>query len=101
MTSHGLVTLERARLVRSDDVLDVGINDAVKLTVYVGRQERIGGLPSYRAGCGLLYRARFFSRNVNVPLMIISIGTPAQVLAAVTELTAAAPNPLLTVERVR
>ena len=105
MTSHGLVTLERARLVRSDDVLDVGINDAVKLTVYVGRQERIGGLPAYRAVCDLLYRhgfsggsvflgvdgtahgeryrARFFSRNVNVPLMIISIGTPAQVLAAV------------------
>jgi PII-like signaling protein len=123
MTGHGLVTLERARLVRSDDVLDVGINDAVKLTVYVGRQERIGGLPAYRAVCDLLYRhgfsggsvflgvdgtahgeryrARFFSRNVNVPLMIISIGTPAQVLAAVTELTAAAPNPLLTVERVR
>jgi PII-like signaling protein len=123
MTSHGLVTLERARLVRSDDVLDVGINDAVKLTVYVGRQERIGGLPAYRAVCDLLYRhgfsggsvflgvdgtahgeryrARFFSRNVNVPLMIISIGTPAQVLAAVTELTAAAANPLLTVERVR
>jgi PII-like signaling protein len=45
MTSHGLVTLEPARLVRSDDLLDVGINDAVKLTVYVGRQERIGGRP--------------------------------------------------------
>ena len=104
-------------------MLDVGIDDAVKLTVYVGRQERIGGLPAYRAVCDLLYRhgfsggavffgvdgtahgeryrARFFSRNVNVPLMIISIGTPAQVLAAVAELTAAAPNPLLTVERVR
>jgi PII-like signaling protein len=123
MTGHGLVTLERARLVRSDDVFDVGINDAVKLTVYVGRQERIGGLPAYRAVCDLLYRhgfsggsvflgvdgtahgeryrARFFSRNVNVPLMIISIGTPAQVLAAVAELAAVTPNPLLTVERVR
>ena len=40
MTSHGLVTLERARLVRSDDVPDVGINDAVKLTVYVGWDAR-------------------------------------------------------------
>jgi PII-like signaling protein len=123
MTGHGLVTLERARLVRGDDRLEVGANDAVKLTVYVGRQERIAGMPAYRAVCDLLYRhgfsggsvflgvdgtahgeryrARFFSRNVNVPLMIISIGTPAQVLAAVTELSAATPNPLLTVERVR
>jgi PII-like signaling protein len=123
MTGHGLVTLERARLVRGDDVLDVGNGDASKLTVYVGRQERIGGLPAYRAVCDLLYRqgfsggavilgvdgtahgeryrAQFFSRNVNVPLMIISIGTAAQVSAAVAELSAAAPNPLMTVERVR
>ena len=123
MTGHGLVTLERARLVRGEDRLEVGANDAVKLTVYVGRQERISGLPAYRAVCDLLYRhgfsggsvflgvdgtahgeryrARFFSRNVNVPLMIISIGTAAQVLAAVTELSAATPNPLLTVELVR
>jgi PII-like signaling protein len=123
MTGHGLVTLERARLVRGDDVLDVGADDAVKLTVYVGRQERIGGLPAYRAVCDLLYRqgfsggavslgvdgtahgeryrARFFSRNVNVPLMIISVGTAAQVSTVVAELSAVAPRALLTVERVR
>lgn len=123
MTGHGLVTLERARLVGGDDRPDPNDDDAVKLTVYVGRQERIGGLPAYRAVCDLLYRlefsggavflgvdgtahgeryrAQFFNRNVNVPLMIISIGTAAQVTAAVAELSAAAPNPLLTVERVR
>jgi PII-like signaling protein len=123
MTGHGLVTLERARLVRGDDVLDAGTGDAVKLTVYVGRQERIGGLPAYRAVCDLLYRqgfsggavslgvdgtahgeryrARFFSRNVNVPLMIISVGTAAQVSTVVAELSAVAPRALLTVERVR
>ena len=123
MTGRGLVTLERARLVGGDDVIDNGNGDAVKLTVYVGRQERIGGLPAYRAVCDLLYRlgfsggaaflgvdgtahgvryrARFFSRNVNVPMMIISIGTAAQVSAAVAELSAATTNPLLTVERVR
>ena len=75
--------------------------DAAKLTVYVGRQERIGGQPAYRAVCDLLHRqgfagatvllgvdgtahgerhrARFFSRNVNVPLMIIAVGSRAQV----------------------
>ncbi|HZU49289.1 MAG TPA: DUF190 domain-containing protein, partial [Mycobacterium sp.] len=94
-----------------------------KLTIYVGRQERVDGMPAYRAVCDLLYRcgfagaavflgvdgtahgaryrARFFSRNVNVPLMIISIGTAAQVSAAVAELSATVPKPLLTVERVR
>jgi PII-like signaling protein len=124
MTGHGLVTLERARLVGGDnDVIDDGTADKVKLTVYLGRQERIGGQPAYRAVCDLLYRlgfsggavflgvdgtahgeryrARFFSRNVNVPMMIISIGTAEQVSAAIAELSAATTNPLLTVERLR
>jgi PII-like signaling protein len=123
MTGRGLVTLERARLVGTDAVLDADDRDANKLTIYVGRQERVAGLPAYRAVCDLLYRhgfagagvflgvdgtahgqryrARFFSRNVNVPQMVISIGTAAQVSAAVAELSTVVPNPLLTVERVR
>jgi PII-like signaling protein len=129
MTARGLVTLERAQLARGHVGVaaladtDSQTTDAVKLTVYVGRQERVAGMPAHRAVCDLLYRrgfagaavflgvdgtahgeryrARFFSRNVNVPLMIISIGTAEQVSAAVTELSAAVPNPLLTVERVR
>jgi PII-like signaling protein len=122
MTGRGLVTLERARFVGGGGA-DVGTDDAVKLTVYVGRQERIGGLPAPRALCDLLhrqgfsggavflgvdgtahgerYRAAFFSRNVNVPLMIIAVGAAAQVSAAVAELGALAPRALLTVERVR
>ncbi|MGH3636710.1 MAG: DUF190 domain-containing protein, partial [Mycobacterium sp.] len=123
MTDRGLVTLERARLAGTDPVLDADDRDASKLTVYVGRQERVAGLPAYRAVCDLLYRhgfagaavflgvdgtahgqryrARFFGRNVNVPLMIIAIGTATQVSAAIAELGAVVPHPLLTVERVR
>ncbi|MGH3596218.1 MAG: DUF190 domain-containing protein, partial [Mycobacterium sp.] len=123
MTGRGLVTLERAQLARGAVGVDPGTPDACKLTVYVGRQERVAGLPAYRAVCELLYRhgfagaavflgvdgtahgeryrAHFFSRNVNVPLMIISIGTAAQVSAAVADLSTAVPNPLLTAERVR
>jgi PII-like signaling protein len=124
MTGRGLVTLERARLVGADALLDDADNrDTSKLTMYVGRQERAAGQPAYRAVCELLSRlgfagagvflgvdgtargqrcrAQFFSRNVNVPLMVISIGTAAHVSAAVTELTSLVPNPLLTVERVR
>jgi PII-like signaling protein len=129
MTGNGLLTLERARLVTRDlgtDALrdiDGHNGDSAKLTVYVGRQERVGGKPAQYAICDLLYRhgfagaivflgvdgtahgerhrARFFGRNVNVPLMIIAIGTTGQVSAAATELAAVVPNPLLTVERVR
>src|SRR5271163_1904920 len=133
MTGRGLVTLERARLVTrqlgTNVLRDLGDQDgahngdAAKLTVYVGRQERVAGRPAHYAICDLLYehgfagaivllgvdgtahgerrRARFFGRNVNVPLMIIAIGSTAQVSAAATELAAAVPNPLLSVERVR
>ncbi len=123
MTGDGLVTLERARLVAGGDTVENGNDDAVKLTVYLGRQERIGRQPASRAVCDLLhrrgfsggavflgvdgtahgerYRAAFFSRNVNVPLMIVSVGTAAKVSAVVTELSALAPRALLTVERVR
>jgi PII-like signaling protein len=123
MTGRGLVTVERARMVGDGEAFEVGADDAVKLTVYIGRQERVGGLPAHRAVCDLLhrhefsggavylgvdgtahgerYRAAFFSRNVNVPLMIIAVGTAARVSAAVAELSALAPRALLTVERVR
>jgi PII-like signaling protein len=124
ITGRGLVTLERARLAGGD--LGIGaLNhaDAVKLTIYLGRQDRIAGRPAYRAVCELLHRhgfagsavflgvdgtmrgercrARFFSRNANVPVMIISTGTAGQVGAALAELTAALPDSLSTVERVR
>jgi PII-like signaling protein len=129
MTDSGLVTLERARLVTrqlgTDALRDIDSHngDAAKLTVYVGRQERIAGRVAHYAICDLLYRhgfagaivllgvdgtahgeryrAHFFGRNVNVPLMIIGIGSTEQVSAAATELVAAMPNPLLTIERVR
>jgi len=123
MTGRGLVTLERARLVGGSEAVEVGAGDDVKLTVYIGRQERVDGLPAHRAVCDLLYRrefcsgavflgvdgtsrgeryrAAFFSRNVNVPLMIVAVGTVAQASAAVAELSALAPHALLTVERVR
>ncbi|WP_082930061.1 DUF190 domain-containing protein [Mycobacterium sp. 1164966.3] len=129
LTGNGLVTVERARLVTRldahgfDGYNDGQGGDGAKLTVYVGRQERIDGKPAYHATSALLHRhgfagaiallgvdgtahgercrARFFGRNVNVPLMIIGVGSTTQVASAATELTALTPNPLLMVERVR
>jgi len=62
MTTRGLVTLERARLL-------VGTGapappDTVKLTVYVGRQDRVSGRPAHQAVCDVLHRHRFAGASV-------------------------------------
>ncbi len=96
----GLLTLERARLVSGDmppQELVSGLPEATKLTVYVGRQERVGGRPAFQVVCdrlrdcgiagatallgvdgttrGARARARFFARNAEVPMMIIAVGS--------------------------
>ena len=121
MTTRGLVTLERARLLIGSDA--PAPPDNVKLTVYVGRQDRVSGRPAHQAVCDVLHRhgfagasvflgvdgtkngqrqrARFFSRNVDVPVMIIAIGTGEQAVDAIPELEAMLRQPLLTLERVQ
>jgi PII-like signaling protein len=116
MMSRGLVTLERAHLGGSAPT-----TDAAKLTIYVGRQDRADGRPAYRTVCEVLHRfgfagasvflgvdgtahgqrrrARFFSRNLGVPVMIIAVGTGRQVAEALPELEALLREPLFTVER--
>ena len=120
MTTRGLVTLERARLLGPEPSPPP---DTVKLTVYVGRQDRVSGRPAHQAVCDVLYRrgfalasvflgvdgtkdgqrrrARFFNRNVDVPVMIIAIGSRSQAADAIPELEASLREPLLTLERVQ
>jgi len=121
MTTRGLVTLERARLVGTPD--RTAMPATTKLTIYLGRQDRVARRPAHHVACDLLHRhgfsgasvflgvdgtkqgqrqrARFFSRNADVPVMIIAIGTAAQVDGAVPELEAQLPAPLMTIERVQ
>jgi PII-like signaling protein len=116
MMSRGLVTLERAHLGGSAPT-----TDAAKLTIYVGRQDRADGRPAYRTVCEVLHRfgfagasvflgvdgtahgqrrrARFFGRNLGVPVMIIAVGTGRQVAEALPELETLLREPLFTVER--
>jgi PII-like signaling protein len=126
MTQRGLVTIQRARLVGEEAgpfTVPKELKEAVKLTIYVGRQERVLGVPAHYAVCDLLHRqglagasvflgvdgtafgqrhrARFFSRNVDVPVMIIAVGTGEQVTRAVPELAGLLSRPLLTVDWVR
>ncbi len=96
---------------------------ATKLTVYLGRHERIDGSPAFAAVCRTLHdhgvagatvllgvdgtqhgarkRARFFARNQDVPLMVISVGDQRQISAAVDDLQQVFAEPLFTLERVR
>jgi PII-like signaling protein len=123
---HGLITLERARLLSGEVgtvALPEELHEATKLTIYVGRQEQISGLPAFIAVCDLLHRrgiagataflgvdgtahgvrqrARFFGRNAEVPMMIIAVGAGEQIAAVLPELGGLLPRPLLTLERVR
>ncbi|MGH2856371.1 MAG: DUF190 domain-containing protein [Solirubrobacteraceae bacterium] len=123
---RGLVTLERARLLTGDALAgspSEGRDEATKLTVYLGRQEQVGPAPAFVAICDLLHRrglagatvllgvdgtlrgqrqrARFFGRNADVPLMLISVGPGEQIAAVLPELEAMLAAPLLTLERVR
>jgi PII-like signaling protein len=116
---EGLLTLERARMVTGAAELD----EDTKLTLYVGRQERIGGRPAYEvaverlhahgvAGASVLLgvdgtahgarqRARFFGRNAQVPLMVISVGRGKALAGALAELADVLERPLITLERIR
>jgi PII-like signaling protein len=123
---HGLVTLERARLLTGDlDQAAAGMDPGqpVKLTVYLGRQQRAGGRPAFLtvaellrrhgvAGAtvllgvdgtahGVRQRARFFGRNADVPMMAISVGDGGAVAAALPELGRLLERPLVTLERVQ
>jgi PII-like signaling protein len=126
LTGTGLVTLERARLLAGDItpmVLPGGPDDATKLTVYLGRQERAYRVPAFIAVCDLLHRrgvagatallgvdgtvhgerrrAAFFGRNADVPMMVIAVGSGASIGRVLTELGSLLREPLLTLERVR
>jgi PII-like signaling protein len=117
LSGDGLITLERAAAQPTD------VDDATKLTVYVGRGERAGGRPAHLAIVDALHRhgvagatvllgvdgtmqgmrrrARFLGANAQVPSMIIAIGAGEPIAAALAELRTILSDPLFTVERVR
>ena len=126
MMSGGLVTLERARLLTQLDektTLPTESPETTKLTLYLGRQEQAGSRPAYGfvvdvlrrhgvAGASVLLgvdglvhhtrrRARFLSRNVDVPLLVVSVGQTAAFEQALSELSGHLDDPLATLERVR
>ena len=141
LTDSGLITLERARLISAEagpvplagdlgpadlgpgDLGPADLPEATKLTIYLGRQERVHRVPAFVAVCDLLHRrgvdgatallgvdgtahgererARFFSRNADVPMMVTAVGSGARIGAVLPELGPLLQRPLLTLERVR
>ena len=138
----GLVTLERARLLDGAGFAEAGFTAGAglaagaglraarsdlpgesKLTVYLGRQERVGRVPAFVAVCDLLHRrgvagatallgvdgtargqrerARFFSRNAEVPMMLVAVGSGDRIGQVLPELGGLLRQPLVTLERVR
>jgi PII-like signaling protein len=125
LVTGGLVTLERARLVdtAAAGAVPAGhLHEETKLSVYLGRDERIGGRPAYlevvdhlhRSGLaggtvllgvdGLAHRrrerARFFSRNDAVPALVVSVGRGDAVAAALPRVVESLADPIVTLERV-
>ena len=121
----GLITVERARMLTGDIgpvTLPEDLNQATKLTIYLGRQERVYRVPAFIAVCDLLHRRRiagatallgvdgtahgrrqraaFFSRNAQTPMMVISVGSGEQIGRVLPELGGLLRHPLLTLERV-
>ncbi len=126
LTAHGLTTLERARMVTgptSAADLPPSLSEAAKLTVYLGRGERLHGRRADLAVIELLHRhglagatallgvdgtahgrrqrATLFGANSGVPVTIVSVGDGKQTAEAVEELTGVLGRPLITLERVR
>jgi PII-like signaling protein len=121
---RGLVTLERAAMLRGDVRLRLPdeLHEATKLTVYVGRQEQVYRVPAFAAVCDLLHRrgiagatvllgvdgtahgqrtrARFFGRNADVPMMIIAVGSGDRIGRVLPELGGLLRRPLITLERI-
>lgn len=116
-SGRGLVTLEPSRASLEEASGDV------KLTVYLHRHQRVGGVPAFVAACDLLHRhgvagatallgvdgtmegsrrrARFLSANADVPMMVVAVGDAKPIAGALSELDRLLGAPLTTFEPVR
>lgn len=122
----GLITLERARLLNGEigtARLPQQLGEATKLTVYVGRQEKVQRMAAFAAVTDLLYRrgisgasvllgvdgtrrgrrvrAKFLGRNTDVPMMVIAVGPGEKIAQVLPELGGLLHDPLMTLERAR
>ena len=116
--THGVVTLERARMLSG--TLESGelpheLGEAAKLTIYLGSQRRMARTRASAAICELLQRGGIAGASVLVgidgtdrggrdrmlPAIVIAVGEPERIAAVLPELGRVLTEPLMTLERVR
>ncbi len=126
LMQDGLISLERAQMTTADfdrvDALRQDPRQTVKLTLFGGRGKRDGRRLAYVSAvealreCGLAgasaipgvdgtlhgarRRARFFSGNAAVPLMLLAVGSAEAVGAALPRVAGLFDRPVVTLERV-
>ncbi len=123
LAGKGLLTLERARFAAAGHRPGDEPHEEVKLTVYTGRRQRLGGTPAHVAAVAALHRngvagatslvgvdgvnagrrlrARFLAANAWVPAMTIAVGERERIGAALAELEEPLGGPLATLEAIR
>jgi PII-like signaling protein len=126
LNRSALVTVERARLVgETDDPVGIVENadEATNLSVYFSRRDSVFAMPAYEVMCELLYRrempgatvllgvdgmahgrrpqAGLFSRDSDLPMMVVAVGPGNEIGMLLPELSGLLRRPLMTLERVR
>ncbi len=123
IAGDGLLTLERARFAADGHRAIDEPHEEVKLTVYVGRRQRLGGAPAHVAVVAALHRhgvagaavllgidgtvrgerrrASFLSANAGVPAMVLAVGERERVAAALEEIESTPEPPPATLEAIR
>jgi PII-like signaling protein len=126
IVDKGLVTIEHSLLAVGEDVRTAefpqGAGHAGRLTIYCGRGERSGGKVAYRAVVDLLrrqgangatvllgvdgihdghrHRAGLLSRNVNVPVATVAVGSTHVLRRVLQALPDVLARPVANLERI-
>jgi PII-like signaling protein len=126
---RGLVTLERARPLGgplpagTGSLLPDDLREQAKLTLFIGRRQRAAGRPAFVTACELLHRhgvhgatvllgvdgtragtrtrARMFTSNPDVPMLLVCVGPGEAIARAAAEFDEVLTQPVMTLERVQ
>ena len=126
INTRGLITLERARFLSAEIeplVLPETTDEAAKLTVYFSRQDTVFQVPAFEVMCELLHRrsvdgatalagvdgathghrqrAHLFTRNADVPMMVVAIAEKKSIGTILPEIADLLRHARMTLERVR
>jgi PII-like signaling protein len=123
----GLITLEQTRLL-SEEIDPVVLtqtadNEATRLTVYFGRQDTVFMVPAFEVMCELLHRRSIsgatalagvdgnnhghrqrghsFSRNADVPMVVVAIGAGESIGPVLPEIGGLLRSPRMTLDQVQ